>query len=255
MLANSRDQLFPMLRKVGAFLAVVAFLGLPLQAQTVPTTEPEGAEARAQLTLEQVLAKYGAASGTNRVREFKSTKAIGRAVTMGMEAPFTRWTQRPNQMRLEIYVPGMTGIQAYDGETAWWYMPFMGHAAAEVMPPEMARMMAQGADFDGPLVDWKAKGHEVDLLGTEPHDGGTAYKIKITLNDGDVQTHWIDTETFLPVRISSPQQDIEFEEWKELDGIPYPATMVVMGDMGEQIIYVDEIEFNADVSNVKFGMQ
>ena len=65
MLANSRDQLLPMLRKVGAFLAVVAFLGLPLQAQTVPTAEPEGVETRAQeLTLEQVLAKYGAASGT-----------------------------------------------------------------------------------------------------------------------------------------------------------------------------------------------
>ena len=70
-----------------------------------------------------------------------------------------------------------------------------------------------------------------------------------------MQTHWISAETFLPARLSTAMQDREFQEWGEIDGIPYPAMMLVMGSMGEQIIYIDEIEFGADVTGIKFSMR
>ena len=40
------------------------------------------------------------------------------------------------------------------------------------------------ADFDGLLVDWKAKGHTVTLEGTEPLAGGDAYKLKVVTKGG-----------------------------------------------------------------------
>ena len=36
------------------------------------------------------------------------------------------------------------------------------------------------ADIDGPLVDWKSKGHKVEYLGTEDMDGTQAHKLKVT---------------------------------------------------------------------------
>ena len=45
----------------------------------------------------------------------------GRSIVMGMESPYSRWSKRPNKVLLEIYVQGMTGVQAFDGEVAWAY--------------------------------------------------------------------------------------------------------------------------------------
>ena len=40
---------------------------------------------------------------------------------------------RPNKMRMEFTIQGMTGVQAYDGKTGWMVMPFMGKKDPEPM--------------------------------------------------------------------------------------------------------------------------
>ena len=75
--------------------------------------------------------------------------------------------KRPNKSRTEFTVQGMTGMQAYDGKNAWMVMPFMGKKDPEAMPAEGTKLVAEESDFDGPLVDWKEKGHKVELVGKE----------------------------------------------------------------------------------------
>ena len=43
--------------------------------------------------------------------------------------------------------------------------------------------------MDGPLIDYKAKGHTVELLGKDKVEGTDCYKLKVTLKNGDVRTY------------------------------------------------------------------
>src|SRR3990172_1784821 len=84
-------------------------------------------------TVDQVIAKYHeAAGGLDQFKAVNSMRVTGRmTLGQGIEAPFTRLTQRPNKVRVDFTLQGLTGTQAYDGQTGWMFMPFMGQASAE----------------------------------------------------------------------------------------------------------------------------
>ncbi len=65
----------------------------------------------------------------------------------------------------------------FDGREAWRFDPFGGRREAVRSSADEARAAAQDADLDGALVDWKAKGHRVDYLGTEDVEGKQHYWI------------------------------------------------------------------------------
>ena len=46
-------------------------------------------------------------------------------------------------------------------------------------------------------MDWKAKGHQVELVGSELGPGGAAHRLKVTLKSGVVRHIWLDAKTRL----------------------------------------------------------
>ena len=88
-------------------------------------------------SLAEVLGKhYEAIGGLDAWQAIESMKASGTMVLMGgaMQAPITIMQKRPAKSRVEFTVQGMQGVQAYDGETAWIQMPFMGSPDPEPAP-------------------------------------------------------------------------------------------------------------------------
>ena len=239
-----------MLRK-GAMLLVMGMLFcLPLQAQ--------------DMALETVLERhFDALGGLELIQGIQTMEGTGRmTVGPGMEAAFTRYAKRPNKVRLEIEIQGMTGVQAFDGETAWMFMPFMGQTGPEVMPEDMAAAMLQEADMDGPLVNYEAKGNQVELLGME--DG--AYKLQVTLRTGDVQYYHIDADTFLLRRVtgnmSMEGMDLDFQtafsDFRDVDGllIPHHIDMTGMSGPGsEGVVIIESLQINTELDDSLFTMQ
>ena len=82
-------------------------------------------------------------------------------------------------------------------------------------------------DIAGPLVDYAAKGHKVELLGKEDVDGTECYKIKVTLAGGKDETYYIDPASNMIIRIKKIQkangqeQEIQsdFSDYKEVGGV------------------------------------
>jgi hypothetical protein len=182
----------------------------------------------------------------------------------GMQAPFVFYWQRPNKIRTEFTVQGMTGIQAYDGETGWMLMPFTGKSEPEKMPDELVTSMQDEADFVGPLVDWKEKGHQVELLGKEPVEGTDAYKIKVTRASGNVSTIYLDAEYYLEIKSEGSReingQKIDFEsstgDYKEVGGLmlPHSVSSQAKGAPGGQTMTFDTIELDVDIDPSLFVM-
>ena len=117
----------------------------------------------------------------------------GRAIAgPGREAIVRREIARPGRIRTEFVFQGTTGVYVWDGTARLAGVPPRRQPRARAAPAEAAALSAEQADFEGPLVDWKAKGHAVELVGSEALPGGPAHELKVTLKSGVVRRIWVD---------------------------------------------------------------
>ena len=237
-------------RKVSVAILALAVLVPCLWAQSVDEIIAKNTEAR------------GGADKLKSVQSIRSTATM--AMGPGMEAPGTLIQKRPDMARLEFTIQGLTAVQAYDGKNAWQIMPFMGKKDAELMSADEAKETQEMADLDGPLVDYKSKGHKVELLGKEKIEGTDAYKLKLTLKNGDVRTVYIDSDSFLVIKeettrtIRGTEQTFESSigDYKEVDGIMFPCGIEsgVKGGSEKQKITITKVELNVPVDDAIFKM-
>jgi hypothetical protein len=117
-----------------------------------------------------------------------------------VQLPFVFDMKRPGKSRLEIEFAGKAAVQVYDGTNGWKVRPFLNRNDVEPFTADEAKS-EQGKDLDGPLVDCAAKGTTVELEAVEPVEGHEAYKLKLTTKSGALQHIWIDTKSFLDVKV------------------------------------------------------
>ena len=217
-------------------------------------------------TVDEIIAKNIQARGC--AEKMKIDKSIKTTATLamgpGMEAPGTLIQKRPMMAHLEFTIQGLTAVQGYDGKTAWQIMPFMGKKDPELMSADEAKEMEETADLDGPLMDYKDKGNQVELLGKEKVEGTDAYKLKVTLKNGDIQTVYIDADSFLSIKeetkrtVRGTDHDVESSigDYKEVDGIVFPFAVEsgVKGGTEKQKITISKIELNVPVDDAIFKM-
>jgi hypothetical protein len=221
--------------------------------------------ARAQNVDEIVARHVEAIGGIDRLRAIQSVRMKGRvSAGAGREAVVVREVLRPDKIRTEFTVQGVTGVYAFDGERGWKVSPFEGSSAPVLMEDEEAAQAADQADIEGPLVDWRAKGHRVALLGKETLDGRDVHKLEVTLRSGRVLYQYLDAETFLRVRAQSTrllrghEVDIEttFDDYREVQGVLFPHSIETgaVGRPRRLEIQVEEIELNPPLDGSYFQM-
>ena len=122
--------------------------------------------------------------------------ATGDKTDNQVQLPFKHEMKRPNKSRTEIEFAGKTAVQVFDGSNGWKVRPFLNRNDVEPFSTDEAKMESQESGIGGYLVDYTAKGSKVDLEGTEKVEGHDAYKLKLTMKNGDVRRVWIDAQSF-----------------------------------------------------------
>ncbi len=205
-----------------------------------------------------------ALGGAEKLAGIKTIKISGNMTMamMGLEGQISRTVMRPNMVRMEIDVMGQTIVQAFDGEEAWQIMPFMGNPNPDKMPEEQAKLMTRDADLDGPLVDYKKKGHKVELLGEDDFEGTKVYKLKVMLKNGAEYLTFIDAEHHLELKqitkVKSQQGgEVEatavFGDFKPVNGVMMPHAITLTDPMNGSIeVTFSNVEVNGEVDESKF---
>jgi len=238
-----------------------SLLGILVLALLAPMATIASAQTADELIAKNIAAK----GGMDKLKAVKSMRATGKMMGMqGMEFPFVMTNKRPKSTRIEFTFQGMTGMQVYDGKTAWMSMPFAGKKEPEVMPAEQAKDMEEQADFDGPLVDYKTKGNTVELVGKEQVEGADAYNLKVTLKNGDVRNIYLDAETYLEIKVASKRMvrgtEVEGEsylsDYKEVEGLMMPHVMenAQKGSAMRQKLVIEKVEINPVIDDSIFSM-
>ena len=227
---------------------LVAVLVAPAAAQTVDEVIAKSLETR---------------GGLDKLKAIQSIRMAAKMSMGPMELPMVIEMKRPGRFRADVTVQGTVAVQAYDGATAWGISP-MGTGQPEPLPAEAAKEMAEQADMDGPLVGYKAKGHQIELVGKEKVGGSDAYKLKVTKKDGDVEYHFLAAASYLPVRVEARRtiQGTEIEgestlgDYREAGGFlwPYSIQNGAKGRPEKQSLVVEKIEINPTIDDARFKM-
>ncbi len=220
----------------------------------------------AVLTVDEILAKNAEAKGgLDKLKALNATKFSGKLNMGGMELPFTITAARPEKIRVEFTVQGMTGIQAFDGTVGWHVMPFMGKKEPEQMTEDMLKELKEQADFDGPFIDYAKKGSKIELVGKDKIEGTDAYKLKVTKKDGSESTVYLDAESFLEIKVEAKRkmqgQEIEGEttlgNYQEVGGLLFPFSIESKAKGAPtpmMSITWDKVDLNPAVSDDLFAM-
>ena len=226
-----------------------------------------GSTLAAAQTVDEILAKsFDARGGLEAIKGVGSARMSGKmSMGNGMEAPIVLEWKRPDKLRIEFTLQGMTGVQAYDGTTAWQVMPFMGKPDPEPMSEQEAKQVIEQADvIDGPLVDYADKGNTVEYLGEDEVDGTAVHKLKLVEKNGNESVIFLDAEYFMTIKSEATRemQGVEMDtvtnigDYKEVGALILPYSISVeLTDMGmTQSITFDTIELDVELADDRFTM-
>jgi outer membrane lipoprotein-sorting protein len=233
----------------GMAACVFALWAFPGAAQTVDEVVARNIEAR---------------GGAARIKAVTSLRMTGHmTIAPGLEAPSVLEMKRPGRMRLDLELPEFTATQVYDGEQGWELLPFRGDREPRALRPEDAASAAERADMDGPLVDYRDKGHHLELLGREPVDGRDAFKLRLTLKNGHEQTVYIDAASYLEIRGESTRNvegtqivsEQKIGDYREVGGLLFPHSFEngVKGRPQRQRVTIETIEIDVPIDDARFA--
>jgi hypothetical protein len=175
-----------------------------------------------ELKVDQIVQNHvDALGGIENIRAIHTFSASGTAKMMGgqVQAPMLMQMKRPSSMRIEMSIQEKRIVQAFDGTTAWMINTATGSEAPKLASPEETQEMKNSADIDfSSLVDYRAKGNTVELVGTEVVEGRSAYKLKVTKQNGRVEYDYLDTKTFLPLKTTAKRKQMGTEV--DIDAYP-----------------------------------
>jgi len=217
----------------------------------------------AQTAEELVSKNIQAKGGIDKIKAVNTVAMNGKIYVQGITAEISQEQKRPNMLRQNFTVQGMTQVQAYDGTTAWQIRPFNGRKDPELMGEDEARGLIEQADIDGPLVDYASKGNKVEYLGHDTVDGDDAYKLKVTLKNGDIIYYYLDPDTYLEVKTEKQEfirgnvreTEQELGSYKQVAGVYYPYSLEggTKGNPGDHVrITMDKIEVNVPIDDSLF---
>jgi len=193
------------------------------------------AHAPASLGVDQIVERNVAVRGGLAAWRAAKTLTIAGEMDAGgkpnQTLPFVLKEKRPRKSRLEIVFKDQTSLQVYDGTQGWKVRPYLNRSDVEAFTAAELKSAASEQDLDGPLVDYAAKGTQIAVAGNEQVEGHPAYKLKLTMRNGEKRMLWIDAGSFLELKMEGEPRKLDgrmhnvavyFRDYKTEHGLTTP---------------------------------
>jgi outer membrane lipoprotein-sorting protein len=230
-------------------ITLLLFLPLATAAQTADEIAKKALDAR---------------GGLEKIKAVRSERVSGHvSFPQGVEGTFVVELKRPLKMRSEITIQDQKVIRVYDGKSSGWMVnPFVETKEVQPLSSEDLKNISDESDFDGPLVDYKTKGNQIELAGKEILDDKPVYRLKLTNKNGKVRFYIFDAASFLLLKWEGLQksgdQEIPWEsffsDFHDVHGLKYPFR-IDQGSPGtdiKQTLTAEKIEIDVQIDDSRF---
>ena len=202
--------------------------------------------------------------GEKKWRKVKTMISKGDYDYGGMVFPFTTSAKALNLYKFVVPFNGKYYAQGYDGKSGWMIDAFKNETKPTLLEGKAALSMANEADveLEIPFINYKAKGHQLKLEGTDTLDTKIFYKVSLLKKNGDIETYYFDAVThalYLKTAIAKNTElqgallHTYFSEYKDVEGLKIPFKQV--SKVGDQVILtvmVKEVILNSTISDDEF---
>ena len=208
---------------------------------------------------------YEALGGLQAIQSVQSAFMTGTMSAAGNTMSFVTALKRPLKVRTELTAGGTTFVEAFDGVNGWTFNPMQGQYPVPMTPlkTKFARWMA---DMQGPLVDYRSKGIQVRLTGTEVALGQQTIKLEVRMPEGDLVYIYLDPTSKLQVLWEGPglwgEQPAVLQtltsDYRNVGGLVLPHYHLtrpkggVPGD--EASVTIDSVQLNVDLADSFFTL-
>lgn len=180
-----------------------------------------------------------------------------------VQLPFVIERKRPRRTRVEIEFANDKAVQVYDGENGWKLRPFLGRREVEPFSADELKAASIESDLDGPLVDYARKDTQVALERVEKVEGNDAYKLKLMMEGGEVRHVWVDSQTFLEVKIEGVPRRMDgkmrsakiyYRDYRNVNGlmVPYVLETTVQGVKQSHKMTIENVAVNLKLDDSLF---
>ncbi len=148
-------------------------------------------------TADEIIANHiKAIGGTEAWRNIKTIKIEGVVDNNGTEIPIERYVSQDKGYKTVMYRGGMSGYTIYTATEGYSFYPWGRQQKPEAITPEEVKENEDVLDIQGPLIDYKTKGHKAEFVGMDEFEGTDCYKIVLTQKSGKIITYYIDPSNY-----------------------------------------------------------
>lgn len=153
-------------------------------------------------TVDEIVARHiEARGGYDKLKAIETIKITRAVATPFSTVTVVTYKKRPDLVRFDQTTKGQTTVipRGINADGAWDVV----QGKVVMRAPDVATEGREtDGDFDGLLVDWKAKGHTVTLEGKDTVAGNEAHKLKVTTKGGSTRYVYIDTKSYMETGVS-----------------------------------------------------
>jgi Outer membrane lipoprotein-sorting protein len=113
-------------------------------------------------------------------------------------------------------------------------------------------------------VDYQQKGHKAELVGHESVEGTDCYKVRLALKDGNVNYYYLDTDSFLEIKVETQRNirgtvqynETYYGDYEKVDGMYFSFAYEggEKGDPNRTKFTVSKVEINVPLDDALFSM-
>jgi hypothetical protein len=211
-------------------------------------------------SVDDIVAKaIQARGGIDRIKHEQTQRLTGKISLPAGAGPLLVEMKRPGMMREEVTLGDKSQIRTTNGVSGWAAGSLREASVPEQVNAQELHNMEGSADFEGPLVDYKQKGHRIELAGKEKVEKRMAYKLVIFMKNGENRIDFIDCKSYLELkwqgRVSENVFESYFRNYRRVNGLMYAFEIDsgLLGQPANQKIILEKVDVNPPIDDARFG--
>jgi hypothetical protein len=213
-------------------------------------------------TLDEIVKNFTVANKLDKIASLKTIKLTGKMSMMGMDMPIVIYMKNPNKIKSVASINGQEMIQVFDGEKGYMINPMSGSSTPVEMGADEAKQLLRSNVFNNYLDNY-LKNNQLALEGVENVNGKPAYKIKASIEGGNVIRIFIDKASNLMVKsvadVNQGGMAMTLEsvpsDYTETDGVLLPMTTTTSASGMVFIYKYTEVKVNEPMDDSIFNLK
>jgi len=213
-------------------------------------------------TLNEIVKNFTIANKLDKITSLQTIKLTGNMSMMGMEMPMVIYMKNPNKIKSVATINGQEMIQVFDGEKGYMINPMTGSSTPVEMGQIEAKQLLRSNVFQN-YMDNYLKNNQLILEGVENVNGKPAFKIKASIEGGNVIRILIDKSSYLIVKtiadVNQGGMAVSLEsipsDYTETNGVLLPMTTTTSAAGMEFVYKYTEVKVNEPMDDSIFKIK